>query len=651
MIQLLRLREEVPVATVRDPYHQPLFFLWCIIWPALVIVFEALTGLAGNTGLNPLASIPHILACVGAPIGALFFAYNRQSTFGLYGLGFCLASSLAFTILLGPLVIFGLILSVFVIGFLPLAPALSLLFSLIALRGLPFEPLQARRLAIGAATALALLIAGESPNLVALHLSQQAQSGRISSAFRHWPGAARALRDDCTQGNPQGLAFRWLRANSDDPTVDRDNACRAHYLLTGQPSPAPTTSITLATSHQRLGLNPNTGIEELNWILEFTGAKPFDEEANLLLQLPRHTVLYGASLWVDGVERPAVFGGASAVTRAFENVAVRQHRDPILLNYAGENRLHLRAYPISRQRAMKLRLRLARPYSDSNFLPTIDTHNLAALTSPVVETLTQRTPPTRIAFVDPYNPTRAFTWQPSPGNAQPSSLIYLIDHSASLDGQQTRLEDMLRRHPGKLYFTQGTQIAEPFRGGADNVPALTKALQEAPERTTIVWIHGPQPHLFERTYYLDRALRRNVTLHPLRLAPGPNAVLNELSPRPNVVAIQDVSEAFSSPGHWQQTTPTTGLIPSAAGAALWASTQDPQTAIRYRVVTKDVGAVVLERDEQYTQNGLETPREASGSEIPEPGTYVLTASALALLYWMRKKKAKDEERLVHLREI
>jgi hypothetical protein len=297
---------------------------------------------------------------------------------------------------------------------------------------------------------------------------------------------------------------------------------------------------------------------------------------------------------------------------------------------------------------MKLRLRLARPYSESNFLPTIDAHNLTALAPPVVESLTKRSTPARIAFLDPYDSTRAFTWQAT-APSQPSALIYVIDHSASLDGQQTRIEDMLRRHPGKIYFTQGSQIAEPFRGGADNIPALLRATKEAPERATIIWLHGPQPHLFARTYYLNRALQRNINFHPLRLAPGPNAVLNELPQRTNIVPIQDPSEAFAAQGQWLQTEATPGLIPSPAGAALWASTQDPQTAIRYRVVTKDVGAVVLERDEQYTQNGLETPKEASGSEIPEPGTYVLTASALALLYWLRKKKAKNEEPLVHLR--
>lgn len=639
MIQLLRLREEVPVAAeaTRTPYLHPPFVFLCILWPVFVIVLEALTGLAKGTGLNPFASIPHTIACLGAPLGAALFAFNPRAALGLYGLGFCVASSLAFTILLGPFTILGLLLAIVVIGFIPLAPMLSLLFSLVAIRTLPSAPLQARRLAIGAATAFALLFLGESPNWVARILADQSAKGSVSTSLRHWPGAATALRQSCMEENPNGLAFRWLRANSDDPVADRDEACRAHYLLTGQAAPVATTSISLAVSHQRLALNPSTGIEEMNWVLEFTGGKVFDEEASLLLQLPRNSVLYGASLWVDGVERPAVFGGSSAVTRAFENVAVRQRRDPILLNYAGENRVHLRAFPISRNRPMKLRLRLARPHSSSDFLPTIDSHNLAAMQPPYTEWITPRAQPLRVAFLDPYDSQRAFIWE-RVATAPPSALIYVVDHAAALDGQQTRIAEMLRSFPGKVYFTQGSQVAEPFRGGADNVPALLRAIKEAPDHATIVWLHGPQPLLFERTYFLNRALQRNIHFHPLRLAPGANAILDDLRPTKNIIPIQDIAEAFAPQGRWVQNPALPGLIASPAGGALWASTQDPATAIRYRVVTKDVGAVVLERDEQYAQNGLETPKEASGSEIPEPGTYVLTASALALLYWMRKKR-------------
>ncbi len=640
MIQLLRLRDDASTAieNARQPYLFPPFGLFCILWPCFVMVFEALTGFAKNAGLNPFTTPAHVLACLGAPLGALAYAWNRASTLGLCGLGFCLASSLAFTVLLGPFLILGVMLAIVLLGFIPLAPILSFLFSLGVLRSLPAAPNRLRRLGLGACCALALIGLGETPQWVARSMGGAAESGQIPQYLRRWPGAASALERTCTEANPRGLAFAWLRPTTGDPERERDNACRAHYLLTGESAPLPASSISLATSHQRLGRNPSTGIDEMNWILEFTGGSGRDEEASVFLQLPRHTVLYGASLWVDGVERPAVFGGASAVTRAFENVAIRQRRDPILLNYAGENRLHLRAFPISRTRPMRLRLRLARPNNDSAFTPILDSHNLANLATPVVESVTPRSAPTRVAFLDPYDANRAFAWESAPPTTA-APLIYVIDHSAALDGQQARIEAMLRRHPGKVYFTQGDQVAEPFRGGADNVPALLRAMQEAPEGAKIIWLHGPQPHLFAQTYFLNRALAKNLTLHPLRLAPGFNAILNGLRPRANVIPLQDIEDAFLRQGRWVETPPQAGMIPSAAGAALWAATQDPATAARYRVVTKDVGAVVLERDEQYTRNGLEAPTESSGSEIPEPGTYALVASALLVLFWLKKRNA------------
>jgi hypothetical protein len=640
MIQLLRLRDEASteVEKARQPYVFAPFVFFCVLWPCFVMAFEALTGFAEDSGLDPFSTPAHVLACLGAPLGAFAYAWNRASTLGLYGLGFCLASSLAFTILMAPFLILGVMLAIVLLGLIPLAPVLSFLFSLGALRSLPSTPNRIGRSALGACCALALIGLGETPQWVARHMAETAESGQIPQYLRHWPGAAGALERTCTEANPRGLAFAWRRSNMGDPESERDNACRAHYLLTGQSTPVAPSSISLATSHQRIGRNPATGIDEMNWILEFTGDSGRDEEASVFLQLPRHTVLYGASLWIDGVERPAVFGGASDVTRAFENVAIRQRRDPILLNYAGEYRLHLRAFPISRTRPMRLRLRLARPASDSSFAPALDSHNLAGHAAPVVEWVTPRHAPSRAAFLDPYDSSRAFAWE-SAASASVAPLIYVIDHSAALDGQQPRIEAMLKRRPGKVYFTQGDQVAEPFRGGADNVPALLRAIQEAPEGARIVWLHGPQPHLFAQTYFLNRALSKNLTLHPLRLAAGFNAILNDLRPQANVIPLQDFEEAFLPQGQWIVTTPQPGMIASAAGAALWAAAQDPATAVRYRVVTKDVGAVVLERDVQYTQNGLEAPKEASGSEIPEPGTYALVASALLVLFWLKKKNA------------
>lgn len=37
MIQLLRLREEVPLSTTREPYLASSFLCFCILWPAFAI--------------------------------------------------------------------------------------------------------------------------------------------------------------------------------------------------------------------------------------------------------------------------------------------------------------------------------------------------------------------------------------------------------------------------------------------------------------------------------------------------------------------------------------------------------------------------------------------------------------------------------------
>ena len=60
-----------------------------------------------------------------------------------------------------------------------------------------------------------------------------------------------------------------------------------------------------------------------------------------------------------------------------------------------------------------------------------------------------------------------------------------------------------------------------------------------------------------------------------------------------------------------------------------------------------VGAVVLERPEQYAAAGLdpgaEIGREPAGpigsGPVPEPSTFVLLASGLAAVWWLRRKRA------------
>ena len=65
-----------------------------------------------------------------------------------------------------------------------------------------------------------------------------------------------------------------------------------------------------------------------------------------------------------------------------------------------------------------------------------------------------------------------------------------------------------------------------------------------------------------------------------------------------------------------------------------------RAARRYRVVTAEVGAVVLETDQQYAQNGLDSPLEQKSAHgTPEPATWLLMASALAVLRWWQRLRS------------
>jgi hypothetical protein len=48
------------------------------------------------------------------------------------------------------------------------------------------------------------------------------------------------------------------------------------------------------------------------------------------------------------------------------------------------------------------------------------------------------------------------------------------------------------------------------------------------------------------------------------------------------------------------------------------------------VVTRDIGAVVLERDEQYDENGLQRP-QPEGTATPEPATWIGMALAVGVM--------------------
>lgn len=83
------------------------------------------------------------------------------------------------------------------------------------------------------------------------------------------------------------------------------------------------------------------------WTLEFRNQHPREQrEARALLQLPPGGVVSRVTLWVNGEEREAAFADRAVARAAYQQVAVQQRRDPILVTTAGSDRVLMQCFPV-----------------------------------------------------------------------------------------------------------------------------------------------------------------------------------------------------------------------------------------------------------------------------------------------------------------
>ncbi len=234
---------------------------------------------------------------------------------------------------------------------------------------------------------------------------------------------------------------------------------------------------------------------------------------------------------------------------------------------------------------------------------------------------------------------------------------------------------------GSPELTQCLQ-RQSFTGGVDPWPALDAAMKVAKERgiQRVFWLHGAsaaalgvgRPELPEgvaiaalalhpgrHTLREDPVLRRRIVDVPrlggvvpdLAMALG-DALRFGATSASEVGEQQRLFERVAAP-------PPDAIAVSDQLARLWAAREARSAAYadlpgparslasRYRLVTGGVGAVVLERPEQYAAAGLdpgaEIGREPAGpigsGPVPEPSTFVLLASGLAAVWWLRRKRA------------
>jgi len=119
--------------------------------------------------------------------------------------------------------------------------------------------------------------------------------------------------------------------------------------------------LSLANSRQDGFIDADAALAYLEWTLEFKNVSTLQREARAQILLPPGGVVSRLTLWINGEEREAAFGGRSQVREAYQNV-VTQRRDPVLVTTCGPDRVLVQCFPVPADGAMmKVRIGITAP--------------------------------------------------------------------------------------------------------------------------------------------------------------------------------------------------------------------------------------------------------------------------------------------------
>ena len=121
--------------------------------------------------------------------------------------------------------------------------------------------------------------------------------------------------------------------------------------------------LSLVSSRLDVTSHADDGWGYTEWILEFRNDhESRQREARAEVQLPPGGVVSRLTLWVHGEEREAAFAGRGEVRAAYQQVAVAQRRDPVLVTTSGPDRVLMQCFPVPpKGGTMKVRLGITAP--------------------------------------------------------------------------------------------------------------------------------------------------------------------------------------------------------------------------------------------------------------------------------------------------
>jgi hypothetical protein len=391
-----------------------------VLLPAFTLGFELYTHWCAGTFFDPLPTWLHVLLVAVVPLANLAAWVNsthwperaRRAVWIASGAAFGI--SLFYTGLFAPMMPFAAIGILFVgMGLLPLSPLFAFICTWrLRVRQRRKQWDQGAELFNGywtaATAALLLLVLFAVPAPLTRHWLVAAGSDsadevtRAIQKLRRW-GSEDVLLRECYGRQNRILVdiYGWQGSN---PELAR----KVFYRVTGKPFnsvPPPLSKYQragqdifnefefdtalggdavagqvkgLSLRQSRLdGLcNADEGWAYVEWILEFQNEHTADREVRAQIELPPGGVVSRLTLWVNGEEREAAFAGRNEVRAAYQQVAIHQRRDPVLVTMSGPDRVLMQCFPVPRGGGtIKVRLGITAPL-------VLENTNTAALRLP-----------------------------------------------------------------------------------------------------------------------------------------------------------------------------------------------------------------------------------------------------------------------------
>lgn len=376
-----------------------------ILLPIAAASFELVTRICSQIFFDPMPSIWHILLFYLIPVSnfACFIAVksnmNKQIKFFGFLNGVSIGASLFYTIWFLPILPFSAICIIAMgIGFFGLAPLLSFIACLVVCKRLRLlAPKQThakiphvwKGLASGFGVLLLLII----PNvftIIGLNMAASVDADTQIKGIRllRTCSSKRLLLKLCYDARGRSI---WGIDITGTQDISTDQIRGIYYRVTGKSFNTQRPNLyvfrgsrdwvddwdfdqagdvvgghlkdlALVSSQMDANLQADGAVGYLEWIMTFQNDHRWaDRETRCQIQLPPGGVVSRLTLWIDGKECEAAFGGRQQTKGAYKSVVQRQ-RDPVLVTTKGPDQVLVQCFPVPKNGGrMKIRLGITFP--------------------------------------------------------------------------------------------------------------------------------------------------------------------------------------------------------------------------------------------------------------------------------------------------